>query len=202
MTNEELIAQAREATRCFCVDTPEQECGEHGDSYARGMAALADALEAATRVPVQGKPNDDREAKAEALAEWQDGNSMRQYSEWYTSWEDGYDAGFSRAPMPNAATEELARIKPLFENLSREYPNECNKRVKAEAERDAAVAAVERVRAIHRVKHGEKPKYADGDYHAEREPVSWEKYSMCEGCSATWPCRTVAATYEAVVPGE
>ena len=48
---------------------------------------------------------------------------------------------------PDAATEELARIKPLFENYSREYPNECNKRVKAEAERDAATAAVERVRA-------------------------------------------------------
>ena len=47
----------------------------------------------------------------------------------------------------DAATEELARIKPLFENYSREYPNECNKRVKAEAERDAAVAAIERVRA-------------------------------------------------------
>ena len=47
----------------------------------------------------------------------------------------------------DVATEELARIKPLFENYSREYPNECNKRVKAEAERDAATAALERVRA-------------------------------------------------------
>ena len=45
-----------------------------------------------------------------------------------------------------ATTEELAKIKPLFENLSREYPNECNKRVKAEAERDAALEAIERVR--------------------------------------------------------
>ena len=44
-----------------------------------------------------------------------------------------------------ATTEELAKIKPLFENLSREYPNECNKRVKAEAERDSALAAIERV---------------------------------------------------------
>ena len=50
--------------------------------------------------------------------------------------------------VPDAATEELARIKPLFENYSREYPNECNKRVKAEAERDAALAALERVRAL------------------------------------------------------
>ena len=58
----------------------------------------------------------------------------------------------SRATVPDAATEELERIKPLFENLSREYPNECNKRVKAEAERDAALAAVERVRAIISVK--------------------------------------------------
>lgn len=58
---------------------------------------------------------------------------------------------------------------------------------------ERAEAAIERVRAIHRVKHGEKPRYAPDDYHAEREPVSWEPYSMCEGCSATWPCRTVAA---------
>ena len=50
--------------------------------------------------------------------------------------------------VPDAATEELARIKPLFENYSREYPNECNKRVKTEAERDAALAAIERVRAL------------------------------------------------------
>lgn len=47
-----------------------------------------------------------------------------------------------------ATTEELAKIKPLFENLSREYPNECNKRVKAEAERDAALAAIERGRNV------------------------------------------------------
>ena len=57
-------------------------------------------------------------------------------------------ANMLRGPgVPDVATEELARIKPLFENYSREYPNECNKRVKAEAERDAAVAAIERVRA-------------------------------------------------------
>ena len=58
-------------------------------------------------------------------------------------------ANMLREPgVPDAATEELARIKPLFENLSREYPNECNKRVKAEVERDAAIAGIERVRAI------------------------------------------------------
>ena len=61
-----------------------------------------------------------------------------------------------RAAVPDAATEELERIKPLFENLSREYPNECNKRVKAEAERDAALAVLERVRAIAE-RHGMKP---------------------------------------------
>lgn len=31
-----------------------------------------------------------------------------------------------------AAEQELARIRPLFDNLSREYPKECNKRVAAE----------------------------------------------------------------------
>ena len=54
----------------------------------------------------------------------------------------------ARTTSPDAATEELERIKPLFENLSREYPNECNKRVKAKAERDAALGALERVRGL------------------------------------------------------
>ena len=63
--------------------------------------------------------------------------------------EDGVAAALRAANLlrepgvPDAANEELARIKPLFENYSREYPNECNKRVKAEAERDAALAATE-----------------------------------------------------------
>ena len=73
----------------------------------------------------------------------------------------------------DAATEELARIKPLFENYSREYPNECNKRVKAEAERDAATAAITRVRAIH------------------RETGAGGDCAVCNGWG--WPCPTVAA---------
>lgn len=52
-------------------------------------------------------------------------------------------------------------------------------RMAAEAERDAAVAAVERVRAIHR-------------------PESNERYTWCVGCSTDeypedWPCPTIAA---------
>lgn len=55
----ELIEKAREATACRCVDAPEIECGNHGDDHSRMVADLADALEAATRVPVQGEPNDE-----------------------------------------------------------------------------------------------------------------------------------------------
>ena len=51
----ELIAEGREATACRCVDAPEQECGTHGDAYSRLLGAFADALEAATRVSVQGE---------------------------------------------------------------------------------------------------------------------------------------------------
>lgn len=49
------------------------------------------------------------------------------------------------ADARNAELEaEQERIRPLFENLSREYPHECNKRVKAENDRDAALAIIER----------------------------------------------------------
>ncbi|MFA5898113.1 MAG: hypothetical protein WC829_03255 [Hyphomicrobium sp.] len=95
--------------------------------------------------------------------------------------------------VPDAATEELARIKPLFENYSREYPNECNKRVKAEAERDAALAAIERVRAIH-YNAGESQGYSSqfkGGYGMLGD--------CCAACGShgeygvEYPCPTVAA---------
>lgn len=82
---------------------------------------------------------------------------------------------------PDAATEELAKIKPLFENLSREYPNECNKRVKAEAERDAALAAIAAVNAIHVER---EHRTLDGTYLGG---------TVCDGCRRPWPCPTVAA---------
>ncbi len=47
-TNEELIEHARELTAHRCVDAPEQDCGQHGDRWARLVGDLAAALEAAT----------------------------------------------------------------------------------------------------------------------------------------------------------
>lgn len=129
-TNEALIAELR---RSPSIDV---------QTVIDLMAQAADALEAATRVPVQGEPNDDREALLEA-DELYDSIGVTlfraEFRETYTK--------LSRVTVPDAANEELSRIKPLFENLSREYPNECNKRVRAEAERDAATAAIGRVRA-------------------------------------------------------
>lgn len=101
---------------------------------------------------------------------------------------------------PDAANEELVRIKPLFENLSREYPNECNKRVKAEAERDAATAAIasvtaERDSAMARIAKA-------WELH---EPFTWSfgygPVQSCKWCAdhgapqevASWPCPTIQA---------
>ncbi len=96
------------------------------------------------------------------------GTSHPDFDEFYD--EHGYAEAWSRlmaeirsrTAVPDAATDELARIKPLFENLSREYPSECNKRVKAEAERDAALAAIERIRQAVSG-HPECDRYEEGD---------------------------------------
>lgn len=89
-----------------------------------------------------------------------------------------------RVAVPDAATEAKANVKIadlVYENAS------------LKAERDAATEAIERVRAIHKVKHGEKARYAPGDEPGVAMPTHFEPYSMCEGCSATWPCQTIAA---------
>ena len=85
----------------------------------------------------------------------------------------------SRTAVPDAATDELARIKPLFENLSREYPSECNKRVKAEAERDASLEAVERIREMHSPVKARYQRTHDGG-----------PEDLCRECGASWPCAT------------
>lgn len=64
----ELIAEARRSSDSlrnapFKIDR---------EAFADGIDALADALEAATRVPVQGEPNDDREALANLIDEIHD----------------------------------------------------------------------------------------------------------------------------------
>lgn len=124
------------------------------------------------------------------------------------------DAIIQHAAVPDAATDELARIKPLFENLSREYPSECNKRVKAEAERDAALAAIERVRAEHRKftyyeledscpdtseEHREERHHESdeiGEFYCEDMPTGDVVCDLCrdaDGERMDWPCPTVAA---------
>ncbi len=100
------------------------------------------ALVAATHVPVQGEPNDDRKALAERLRRgplvW---NPI--YHVWSTVTHDVMpvvDAVIaSRATVPDAATE----AKNAW-HLSSDVRQA--RALKAEAERDAALAAVERVR--------------------------------------------------------
>ena len=145
------------------------------------------ALVAATHVPVQGEPNDDRGTLMEAMkrgekvrqAAWSaygqepDGEGTKPHSDnWYRA-EALMAAGFSRATVPDAATPQKAEAKIadlVYENAS------------LKAERDAAVAALERVRAIHRqlpvVSTGFPPLTADSVYCAN-------------GCDA--PCETGAA---------
>lgn len=62
MTDEKitaLIAEARDATPCNCghYREPQIECGDHGDSNARLIAALADALEASVQAPENTEPD-------------------------------------------------------------------------------------------------------------------------------------------------
>lgn len=123
------------------------------------MRELADALE------VRQPGENDREALDKIVTEY----DMALYTK-----EETLDR-LSLAVVPDAATEELEKIKPLFENLSREYPIECNKRVRAEAERDAAHATIERVRAEH--------------------PVGSTvlNNSICQTCGMPFPCPTIAA---------
>lgn len=117
------------------------------------------------------------------------------------------DARAALVAAQGATTEELAKIKPLFENLSREYPNECNKRVKAEAERDAAVAAIERVRAIHvrhKDTHKPDPSVINGNWFCcgAVQLGAVDPYACIACDSPEWPCPTLAALDVAPEPEE
>lgn len=63
-------------------------------------------------------------------------------------------------------------------------------RAKAEGERDRARTALVAIQELHGAKHGERPVYASDDYHAEREPVRWHKYTICTNCHTEFPCST------------
>ena len=120
---DELIAEARESFS----DATSGGDFDDWETLGRIVPRLADALEATTRVPVQGEPNDDREAL----------NHIR------------------------VTAKANARWRRLANKTIRD----------AEAERDAALAAIERVRAIHL-------------------PVALETKTVCNSCDEEWPCDT------------
>ena len=94
------------------------------------LTAAADALEAATRVPVQGEPNDDRELLRIILTDTWSTETRTQNIDAILA------AGFSRATVPDAAS-------------GGDYHEGLEEGIKiGRAERDAALAAVDRVRAI------------------------------------------------------
>ena len=92
------------------------------------MREAADALEAAARVPVQGEPNDDREALIEALVEdaWEGHDEVLDRDHLDLIAGAVIDAGFSRATVPDAAfygacgVELCETCLPLFDAANRE----------------------------------------------------------------------------------
>ena len=203
----ELIEAARERAM-FGADVDPSDA-------ARLLNELADALEAATRVPVQGEPSDavkaviDRDVAIDAIA----GGTI--------SIPGGYgvlhgddaanivDAIIEHATEPDAAAERVAELEAELASRiedrdywygiadkaksQRDAANEDRKQAEAEirdllrvdipslkAGRDAALAAIERVRAVHR----ETP-----------------ETGKCEECtvapysphSVRWPCSTIQA---------
>lgn len=137
---DELISEAREWAGSYA------SWGDNGL-----VDRLVDALEATTRVPVQGEPNGDREVLQDLLdthtkqldtgacCGWVFSSPLEQYLHWADAI---LAAGFSRATVPDATTErELEAVKEHREKwMARAF--------RAETERDATVAAIERVRAI------------------------------------------------------
>jgi hypothetical protein len=65
---------------------------------------------------------------------------------------------------------ENAELREMLGNYTREYPLECNKRVKAEAERDALAASLAAVREA-------RSGHPECDVHPEGDPVScgWKR---------------------------
>lgn len=52
------------------------------------------------------------------------------------------------------------------------------------------ITGLREIQELHSAKHGERPVYAADDYHAEREPVRWHKYTICTNCHTDYPCAT------------
>lgn len=58
------------------------------------------------------------------------------------------------------------------------------------ADRDRLHKAITEELSRHSEKHGESPRYAPDDYEAEREPMHWEPYVICNADGTDYPCRT------------
>lgn len=134
----ELIAEARAWAPCAMSPTGQLKL----------ITRLADALEAATRVPVQGEPNDDREALARVLyiasddfafadrmAKAWDAPGAHGRQRWYRYADAVIAAGFSHATVPDAATEELETLRDIAETHAF-----CADRLSIETERADRVA--------------------------------------------------------------
>ena len=120
-TNEPTEAQVVAAARAIA------DCHNPGmfEKYPDNWRVEARAaLEAATRVPVQGEPNDDREALARALfiasddfayadrmANAWDAPGPHGRQRWYRYADAVLAAGFSRATVPDAANAAIARVR-------------------------------------------------------------------------------------------
>lgn len=156
----ELIAEAR------------RQADYLNDGHSGLLRRLADALEAATRVPVQGEPNGDREALRDEFRSYL-GDEIYVCSRDHSAWSHGTmgldDFSLaaeddeiveslvqiaSRATVPDAATEELRADKMTAEEAIESVlkrPGMYGLVTKTEhrnvkAERDAALSAVERIR--------------------------------------------------------
>ena len=58
------------------------------------------------------------------------------------------------------------------------------------AQLQAAQATIAEIQSHHHEKHGESPRYAEGDLQHELEPVGWEHYVICDYDKTSWPCMT------------
>ena len=90
------------------------------------LTAAADALEAATRVPVQGEPTDDREALIDVVK--RNRHVVKRMSDGYPSVVFVTDetiadailaAGFSRAAVPDAAPQKQPTFEEIGEDIAR-----------------------------------------------------------------------------------
>ncbi len=146
LINDSLVLDALNA---HDPDAATPHISDWGEELAARMRRVIEVVldkASANRAPAQVGSSDDREAKAEALA--------------------------SRAAVPDAATGE--RITELEGELDKrrrlsdkhmEHAHEAGQRAQA------ALAAVERVRAFHL-------------------PVALETKTVCNSCDEEWPCDT------------